>query len=73
MTQHERVIEYIKTNGSITPIEATVQLGIIDLARTVSAMRKKGIEIHGEWECSKNRYGEKVKYMRYSFGESNGC
>ena len=66
MTQYERVIEYIKTNGSITPIEATMHLGIIDLARTVSSMRKKGIEIHGEWENSKNRYGDKVRYMRYS-------
>lgn len=66
MTQHERVIEYIRNNGSITPIEATIDLGIIDLARTASAMRKNGIKIFGEWESSKNRYGDKVRYMRYS-------
>lgn len=66
MTQHERVIEYIKTNGSITPIEATLHLGIIDLARTASAMRKNGIKIFGEWEHSQNRFGDKVKYKRYS-------
>lgn len=66
MTQHERVIEYINTNGSITPIEATIDLGIIDLARTASAMRKKGIKIFGEWESSKNRYGESVRFKRYS-------
>ncbi|MBQ3947871.1 MAG: hypothetical protein II656_05050 [Ruminococcus sp.] len=68
MTQAERVREYIKTNGSITPIEATVDLGIIDLARTISYMRKQGdTDIVGRPEKAKNRFGEPVRYYRYSF------
>lgn len=66
MTQSDRIINYMNENGSITPIEATLELGIIDLARSVSYMRKQGIEVHGEWVSAKNRYGDKVRFMRYS-------
>lgn len=70
MTQAERIREYIRTNGSITPFEATIDLGIIDLARTISYMRKNGCDdIVGTPEKSKNRYGEPVRYYRYSFRE----
>lgn len=67
MTQSERILEYIRAKGSITPFEATLELGIIDLARTISYMRKNGIDyIVGSPEKSKNRYGEPVRYYRYT-------
>lgn len=69
MTQAERVKEYIRLNGSITPIEATLNLGIIDLARTISYMRKQGEKIKGTPEKSLNRFGEKVHYYRYTLEE----
>jgi hypothetical protein len=69
MTQKDRILEYIKEHGSITPLEFTRDIGGIDLARTISYMRlKQGIDyIVGEPETSVNRYGEKVTYYRYSF------
>lgn len=67
MTQCERILEYMETHGSITPIEATIQLGVIDLARTISYMRRHGHDdIVGVRESGVNRFGDKVNYCRYS-------
>lgn len=72
MTQSERISNYIMEHGSITPFEATLELGIIDLARSVSYMRQNGYtNIVGTPEKAKNRYGEPVRYYRYSFKEEN--
>lgn len=67
MTQTERIRAYIESHGSITPIEATTYLGVIDLSRTISYMRKHGHEdIIGVRENGVNRFGDKVSYNRYS-------
>lgn len=65
-TQHDRIINYLKAFGSITPMEAFMDLGITKLATRVSEMRKLGFEFDQEMEESTNRYGEIVRYMRYS-------
>jgi hypothetical protein len=44
MTQSEKIIDYIERFGSITPMEAFMDLGITKLATRVSEMRKKGYE-----------------------------
>lgn len=67
MNQGERVIEYIKRFGSITPMEAFMDLGITKLATRISELRKEGMEFKKEYMKSKNRFGEPVHYMRYSF------
>lgn len=67
MTQGERVIEYIKRFGSITPMEAFRDLGITKLATRISELRKEGMEFKKEFVKGKNRFGETVHYMRYSF------
>lgn len=68
MSQHERIIDYITRFGSISPMEAFNDLGITKLSTRISEMRADGIDFHQEWETRKNRYGEKVRYMRYSKG-----
>ena len=75
MTQAKRVIEYIEKFGSITPMEAFMDLGITKLATRISELRKEGMEFKKEYVKSKNRFGEIVYYMKYSFpkeGENNG-
>ena len=68
MTQKERILNYIDQFGSITPLEAFKDLGITKLATQISLMiRQDGIEFKKEFEKSKNRFGEPVHYMRYSF------
>lgn len=71
MNQRERIYDYIVVFGSITPMEAFSDLGITKLASRVSEMREAGVNIIGEWESKKNRYGRKVRYMRYRLGEQN--
>ena len=68
MTQYERIIDYINQFGSISPMEAFADLGITKLSTRISEMRADGLDFHQEWEVRKNRYGEKVRYMRYSRG-----
>lgn len=65
MTQCDRIIEYLKMFGSISPLEAFRDLGITKLATRISEMRKTGMEFEQEYMKSKNRFGEDVYFMRY--------
>lgn len=67
MKQSERIVNYIERYGSITPMEAFANLGITKLATRVSEMRKDGWEFDQELVKTKNRFGENVHYMKYSF------
>lgn len=69
MTQREAILNYIDKFGSITPMEAFADLGITKLATRVSEMKKDGIILKHEVVKSKNRYGNTVHYMKYSFME----
>lgn len=74
-TQCQRVLEYIKNNGSITQYDALFDLGIMRLASRISELKKKhGYEFSCEWVTVQNRYGEPCRVKRYSIKEqpSNG-
>lgn len=68
MTQKDMVLDYINEFGSITPVDAFRDLGITRLAAVVCNLRREGHDIHKEREHAYNRYGQKVRYARYSFG-----
>ena len=65
MTQGERIIDYIKQFGSITPMQAFSDLGITKLATRISELKREGVEFEQERINSTNRFGDKVQYMRY--------
>lgn len=65
MNQEQRVLNYIKSFNSITPLDAFRDLGITKLATVVSNLKKKGIIFYQSLDYSKNRYGETCHYMRY--------
>lgn len=69
MTQSERIIRYMQDFGSITPMQAFSDLGVTKLATRISEMRREGIRIHKEPVSSVNRYGDHVRFMRYSLEE----
>lgn len=69
MTQKEMVLDYINEFGSITPIDAFKDLGITRLAAVVCRLRREGHDIHNERVLALNRYGQTVRYVRYSFGK----
>ena len=64
-TQYDRILNYLKEHGSITPMDAFQELGITRLAARVFEMERKGIRFDREVECGKNSYGKKCHYMRY--------
>lgn len=66
MTQGERIVKYIADFGSISPMEAFMDLGITKLATRVSELRAEGVEIFDTWEEKANRYGDKARYKRYT-------
>lgn len=67
--QQTRVMDFIKQNGSITSLDAVLNLGIMDLPKRICELRDAGVKFNKKRETSKNRYGESVTYMRYSFAE----
>lgn len=68
MSQWELVLAYIKARGSITALDAVIDLGIIDLAGRIRDLRKKGFNILSTPERGVNRFGVKCDYARYSLG-----
>lgn len=65
MSQCERIIQYMKDFGSISTMEAFKDLGITKLATRISEMKADGMEFDQRTEKIRNRYGERVYYMRY--------
>lgn len=65
-TQAERVIDYICRFGSITRVEALMDLGIANLPAVIDVLRHKfGKPIITEEVTGQNRYGQKVTFARY--------
>lgn len=63
--QQIHILWYISRYGSISPMEAFNDLGITKLATRISEMRSIGIEFGQDYEGRTNRFGKKVRYMRY--------
>lgn len=69
MNQEQRILNYMKDFGSITPLDAMREFGIMRLASRISDLKKQGYKISREYEKSVNRYGEHTKYARYKLEE----
>lgn len=69
MNQREKILDYIRRFGSISPFEAFRDLGITKLATRISEMIRSGVEIVKIQESGVNRFGQPVNYMRYRLKE----
>ena len=73
-TQVDRIIEYLQLYGSITPVQAYADLGIMRLGARIFDIENskdpkfRGIKIIHEQETAKNRLGESVTYAKYRLG-----
>lgn len=65
MTQKERILKYLEDWGSITPLEAMRDLGVMRLGARIWELIREGYPIVRETERSKNRYGQDTRYARY--------
>ena len=63
--QQADILCYIYRFGSITPMDAFSDLGITKLATRISEMKALGIQFDQAFEGRENRFGKKVRYMRY--------
>lgn len=68
-TQREQIIDFMKKYGSITPMDAFMELGCTKLATRISEMIRDGVKIRKTPVKSVTRTGRKVIYMRYSLAE----
>lgn len=69
VSQKQMVLDYIREFGSITPIDAFRDLGVTRLAAKVFELKKEGHDIDKVIETGKNRFGNRTRYARYSFGK----
>ena len=65
VTQGMKILQYLWEYGSITPVEAFRDLGVMRLGARIYDLEQEGIEIIHERETGTNRMGEKVSYSRY--------
>lgn len=66
--QKERVLAYVRLNGSITSLEAIQHYGITRLASTIQQMAKAGHMFEHEHQVKvKNRFGEESRVTRYHY------
>ena len=66
-SQANRVLDYINRFGSISTMEAFMDLGVTRLAARILELEHRGFNIDHTTETGINRLGEKTHYTRYSF------
>lgn len=66
MTQTKKILRHIEEYGSITPLEALQEYGIMRLASRMCDIKRAGHPVQRVTETAKNRYGEPVRYARYT-------
>lgn len=65
VTQTEQVLRHLQDYGSITPVEAMAEYGIMRLGARIWDLKRQGHVIFTARETGVNRYGEKTAYARY--------
>lgn len=69
MTQNEKVLAHLQKYGTITPIEALSEYGIMRLASRVSDLKHDGYSVTKKIISRRNRDGETVRYAEYRLEE----
>ena len=66
MTQCEMILRHMSEVGPITAAEAVSEYGCYRLAARISDLKKAGYEIRTDSVRNVNRFGETVRFARYS-------
>lgn len=64
-TQNQKILRHLEDYGSIDPVVAMKEYGIMRLAARISDLKAKGHAISAETTKGINRYGEPVHYATY--------
>lgn len=70
MTQCEEILEYLRENGSITPVEAMQEFGCMRLAARIADLKDQGVCIRTTMASGRNRKGRSVSYAKYILEEA---
>ena len=65
MTQTEMILRYLEENRTISAYEAVMELGILQLSARICELEKLGYVFTKTPVKTKNRYGDKVRFIRY--------
>lgn len=68
-TQCERVLRYMRDFGSINPVQAMHDLGVMRLGARIFDLKRDGHKIGRRMVAAKNRYNEAVSYAEYRLEE----
>ena len=68
-TQCEKIVEYMRKYGSITQMQAYIDVGCWRLASRISDLKRQGYAIRTERIKVKNRDGGFTPIARYSLAE----
>lgn len=63
----QRVFDFIKENGSITTLQAIVELGETRISARIFELKERGVKISWEWINVSNRYNESRRVKKYFF------
>lgn len=69
MTQNEKVLAHLQKYGTITPLEALSEYGIMRLASRITDLKHDGHRISKKMLSRRNRVGETVRYAEYRLEE----
>ena len=64
-TQRERVVQFMRENGSITRLDSCTKLFIFELASRIGELERRGWIFDKSRESVKNTYGETKNFTRY--------
>lgn len=71
MKQEERILKYMRDFGSITPLQALDDLGVMRLGARIYDLKRAGHMISRRMVTRKNRYGEAVSFAEYRLEDGN--
>ena len=63
--QCKRVVTFVALHGSINPMQALNECGIMRLAARINDLEKAGWHFQRKLVESVNRFGEKVRFAEY--------
>ena len=69
LSQCEKIIAYMQRYGSITQLQAYVDIGCVRLPSRIHDLKRRGYAIHREMIKVKNRDDEYVPIAKYSLME----
>ena len=73
MSQKKKILRYMKEFGSITPLEAMRDLGIMRLGARIWDLEREGHLIRHQMIRVKNRFGTETTVCQYSLLEEENA